>query len=146
MGSTSNTPDSTAAIPSLPLPTTEWLTDPRIYAVNRLKAHADHTCWTHAPENSETGSLKQSLDGEWQVHVEPVKRPAQPGSASPLFTASGFDGPGFSSIAVPSNLQSTGLLTPQYVNIQYPWDGHEDPHAPDIPEANHVALYRRTKA
>ncbi|EJD64774.1 hypothetical protein HMPREF9156_00893 [Scardovia wiggsiae F0424] len=145
--STGNTPDSTAAIPSLPLPKTEWLTDPRIYAVNRLKAHADHTCWTHTPENSETGNLKQSLDGEWQVRIEPVKRPGQDGSTSPLFTASGFDSfdsSGFSSITVPSNLQSAGLLVPQYVNIQYPWDGHEDPQAPDIPEANHAALYRRT--
>ena len=32
----------------------------------------------------------------------------------------------------------------KYVNIQYPWDGHENPQEPNVPETNHVALYRRT--
>lgn len=31
----------------------------------------------------------------------------------------------------------------KYVNVQYPWDGHENPLEPNIPENNHVALYRR---
>ncbi len=31
----------------------------------------------------------------------------------------------------------------KYVNIQYPWDGH-NPAEPNIPENNHVALYRKT--
>ena len=35
------------------------------------------------------------------------------------------------------------LLKNKYVNIQYPWDGHENPLEPNIPENNHVALYRR---
>ena len=44
---------------------------------------------------------------------------------------------------VPSHLETAGLLAPQYVNVQYPWDGHEDPKAPAIPEHGHVAVYRR---
>ncbi len=34
-------------------------------------------------------------------------------------------------------------MRPQYVNIQYPWDGHENPQAPSVPTDNLVALYRR---
>ena len=40
-------------------------------------------------------------------------------------------------------MQMAGYLKNKYVNIQYPWDGHEDPQAPNIPENNHVAIYRR---
>ena len=62
---------------------------------------------------------------------------------SPLFTASDFDDSSFSRVQVPSHLETAGLLAPQYVNVQYPWDGHEDPEAPAIPEHGHVAVYRR---
>ena len=43
-------------------------------------------------------------------------------------------------------LEMAGLLTPKYVNQQYPWDGHADPKAPDIPDHGHVAVYRRNFA
>ena len=62
---------------------------------------------------------------------------------SPLFAAPGFDDSSFSRVQVPSHLETAGLLAPQYVNVQYPWDGHEDPKAPAIPEHGHVAVYRR---
>ena len=62
---------------------------------------------------------------------------------SPLFAASDFDDSSFSRVQVPSHLETAGLLAPQYVNVQYPWDGHEDPEAPAIPEHGHVAVYRR---
>ena len=55
----------------------------------------------------------------------------------------GFDDSSFSRVQVPSHLETAGLLAPQYVNVQYPWDGHEDPKAPAIPEHGHVAVYRR---
>ena len=37
-------------------------------------------------------------------------------------------------------------MPPAYVNIQMPWDGHENPQAPKPPEECRVALYRRTFA
>ena len=37
-----------------------------------------------------------------------------------------------------------GYLKNKYVNVQYPWDGHEDPQEPNVPENNHVAIYRRS--
>ncbi|MEE1296175.1 MAG: glycoside hydrolase family 2 TIM barrel-domain containing protein, partial [Bifidobacterium sp.] len=60
----------------------------------------------------------------------------------PAFAFEGFDDEAFAPVAVPGNLETQGFMDPQYVNIQYPWDGHEDVVAPGIPEANHVALYR----
>ena len=135
------------------MPTTAWLTDPRVYAVHRLDAHSDHACWSHAPVNGEGSDLGQSLDGEWRVRVEtaPTGRfpdgtsdgPDWISDVSPLFAASDFDDSSFSRVQVPSHLETAGLLAPQYVNVQYPWDGHEDPEAPAIPEHGHVAVYRR---
>ena len=135
------------------MPTTAWLTDPRVYAVHRLDAHSDHACWSHAPVNGEGSNLGQSLDGEWRVRVETAPTGRFPDGTSdgpdwindvpPLFAASDFDDSSFSRVQVPSHLETAGLLAPQYVNVQYPWDGHEDPKAPAIPEHGHVAVYRR---
>ena len=135
------------------IPTTAWLADPRVYAVHRLDAHSDHACWSRSPVDGEGTDLRQSLDGEWRVRVEtaPTGRfpdgtsdgPDWSSDMSPLFAAPGFDDSSFSRVQVPSHLETAGLLAPQYVNVQYPWDGHEDPKAPAIPEHGHVAVYRR---
>ena len=135
------------------IPTTAWLADPRVYAVHRLDAHSDHACWSRSPVDGESTDLRQSLDGEWRVRVEtaPTGRfpdgtrdgPDWISDMSPLFAAPGFDDSSFSRVQVPSHLETAGLLAPQYVNVQYPWDGHEDPKAPAIPEHGHVAVYRR---
>ena len=135
------------------IPTTAWLADPRVYAVHRLDAHSDHACWSRSPVDGEGTDLGQSLDGEWRVRVEtaPTGRfpdgtsdgPDWISDVSPLFAAPGFDDSSFSRVQVPSHLETAGLLAPQYVNVQYPWDGHEDPKAPAIPEHGHVAVYRR---
>ena len=45
---------------------------------------------------------------------------------------------------VPSTLETEGLWPPAYVNIQMPWDGHEDPQAPAAPADCRVAVYRRS--
>ena len=52
-----------------PIPTTiassDWLTDPTVFAVNREPAHSDHRFDDHVPQPNETMSLKQNLDGLW---------------------------------------------------------------------------------
>lgn len=48
-------------------PTAAWLTDPRVFAVNRLPGHTDHNC-----ADDQSGALKQHLDGEWAVKVVPL--------------------------------------------------------------------------
>lgn len=54
-----------------------------------------------------------------------------------------YEDSSYQTISVPSHLQMNGLLKPQYVNVQYPWDGHEDVKAPNVPSLNHVAIYKK---
>ena len=48
-------------------PELRWLSDPTVFAVNRLDAHSDHLCCRTLDE-AESGltSLRQSLDGAWR--------------------------------------------------------------------------------
>lgn len=120
-------------------PASSWLTDPQVYAVNRLPAHSSHRFYTHRPSLHESMGLKQSLDGEWNVQMV---------NASDFnvehadFAAPSFHDDDFDTVQVPGHLQMQGFGAPQYVNIQYPWSGHEDPQQPNVPEHNPVALYR----
>ena len=120
-----------------------WLTDPRVFAVNRLAAHSSHKFYDHAPQCGEAMDLKQSLDGQWRVQMVDLADLADNELAEAVFAQPGYDDAGFSPIEVPSALETKGFLNHQYVNQQYPWSGHESPVAPDVPKHNHVALYRR---
>lgn len=117
-----------------------WLTDPTIFAVNRVPAHSEHRYYVHMPQGDERSDLRQSLDGEWRVEV--VQASDIDFHEEP-FVAENFDDSAFERIQVPGHLQMAGLMNHKYVNIQYPWDGHENPLEPNVPESNHVALYRR---
>lgn len=118
----------------------DWLTDPTIFAVNRVPAHSEHRYYVHMPQGDERSDLRQSLDGEWRVEV--VQASDIDFHEEP-FVAENFDDSAFERIQVPGHLQTAGLMNHKYVNIQYPWDGHENPLEPNVPESNHVALYRR---
>ncbi|MCI1649368.1 MAG: DUF4981 domain-containing protein [Bifidobacterium tibiigranuli] len=117
-----------------------WLTDPTIFAVNRVPAHSEHRYYVHMPQGDERSDLRQSLDGEWRVEV--VQASDIDFHEEP-FVAENFDDSAFERIQVPGHLQTAGLMNHKYVNVQYPWDGHENPLEPNVPESNHVALYRR---
>lgn len=117
-----------------------WLTDPTVFAVNRVPAHSEHRYYAHMPHGDERSDLRQSLDGEWRVEV--VQASDIDFHEEP-FVAENFDDSAFERIQVPGHLQTAGLMNHKYVNIQYPWDGHENPLEPNVPESNHVALYRR---
>ena len=103
-----------------------WLTDPTVFAVNRKPAHSSHRYVI-----GETSEPKQSLDGEWKVRIEQARNVDV---ESAPFAAVDFEDGDFGAIEVPGHLQMAGYLKNKYVNIQYPWDGHEDPQAPNIPE------------
>ncbi|PWG67072.1 beta-galactosidase [Bifidobacterium callitrichidarum] len=128
-----------------------WIADPRVFAVNRLAAHSSHRFYDHVPAAGESMDLKQSLDGTWRVTVTDLADWADLADvedgveevADADFARPGFPDDDFDQIDVPSCLEVKGLLKHQYVNQQYPWSGHESPEAPDVPEHNHVALYRR---
>lgn len=107
-----------------------WLEDPAVFAVNRLPSHSDHR--SNAP--------RQSLNGSWQVRtVQASELNVEEAS----FAQKNAPASNFKTIDVPSTLETNGGWRPAYVNIQMPWDGHEDPQAPKIPSANKVAVYRR---
>ena len=101
-----------------------WLTDPTVFAVNRTPAHSNHVTFSHIPAIGEPSDLKQSLDGEWRVEMvqaSDIDLEEEP------FAAEDFDDSAFGRIDVPSHLQNAGYMNHKYVNIQYPWDGHENP-------------------
>ena len=107
-----------------------WLHDSQAFAFNRLRARSTHS--STAPS--------QSLDGTWEVALTS-------GMAVSLNSPTdAFDQGDVHSILVPSTLETQGLWPPAYVNIQMPWDGHEDPQAPAAPRDCRVAVYRRSFA
>ena len=101
-----------------------WLTDPRVFAVNRLAAHSSHKFYDHSPQCGEAMDLKQSLDGQWRVQMLDLADLADNELAEAAFAQPGYDAAGFSPIEVPSALETKGFLNHQYVNQQYPWSGH----------------------
>lgn len=115
-------------------PELNWLEDPRVFAVNRLDAHSDHT-W-HTPE----GSLRQRLDGSWRFAYSPcpAARPAE-------FWQADASLDGFGEIAVPGHIEMQGYGQIQYINTMYPWDGRHFLRPPQIPwDDTPVGSYVRT--
>ena len=112
-------------------PTLEWLANPEIFEINREKAHSDHTYST------KDGDLRQSLNGIWKFNYceHPDDRPAD-------FYKADYDVTAFDEIKVPGHIQLQGYDRPQYVNTQYPWEGHEQLVPPQIPKKrNPVGSY-----
>ena len=103
-------------------PQLNWLEDPRVFAVNRLDAHSDHT-WYAGGSN-----LRQSLDGAWQFAYSscPAQRPAD-------FWQADASLEGFGEIAVPGHIELQGYGQIQYINTMYPWDGRHAIRPPQIP-------------
>jgi beta-galactosidase len=118
-------------------PTLDWLYDPGVFQVNRLDAHSDHAIYSSAREaDSGASSLTKSLNGEWKLHWAPGLEGMARG-----FEAADYDASGWVSTAVPGCLELSGFGTPQYVNVQYPWDGWESIAPPQAPSPNPVAEY-----
>lgn len=112
--------------------------DPEYFAEGRLDAHSDHVCYA-SKEEAAAGrtSLRHSLNGIWKFHY--AKNYAQ--------TIGGFEQPEYDckpwdDIRVPAHIQMEGYDKPQYVNVQYPWDGWEELNAGEVPkDFNPTASY-----
>ncbi len=112
--------------------------DPKTFEQNRLPAHSDHVPFKSLAE-AMTGnsSYRISLDGVWHFHYS--KNVAD---APANFYEMDFDTSSWDRIRVPAHIQMEGYDKPQYVNVQYPWDGREMLTPPQIPEKfNPVADY-----
>ena len=112
--------------------------DPKFFKENCMAAHSDHVAYTDETEAEEKkSSFRLSLDGIWKFHY--ARNYAQTVSG---FEAETFDCKCWEDIRVPAHIQMEGYDIPQYVNIQYPWDGREDVWRDTVPsEFNPVASY-----
>ncbi len=108
---------------------------------NRLPAHSAHVSYRTMEELFlEKSSLRMSLDGVWKFHY--AKNPAL---APENFFQKDFNDQGFDEIRVPAHIQMEGYDKPQYVNVQYPWDGLQQVEPGEVPEEfNPTASYRKT--
>ena len=112
--------------------------DPSFFAQNRVKAHSDHHYYKNHRELAEKNeSFRQNLNGLWKFQYARNLAEAPAG-----FEAEDFDCKGWEDIRVPAHIQMEGYDKPQYVNVQYPWDGHEAIEPGEIPtQFNPVASY-----
>ena len=114
--------------------------NPEFFRENRMDAHSDHV-WYRSMEEKEKGesSFRVSLNGLWKFSYAVNYEAAVKG-----FEALEYDCRGWADIRVPAHIQLEGYDSPQYVNIQYPWDGREQIEPGEIPERfNPVASYAK---
>ncbi len=117
----------------------EIVKNPEIFAQNRMDAHSDHRFYAsmvEAEAEKESG-FTYCLNGLWKFSY------AKNYAAAPAdFYKKELDCHGWDDIRVPAHIQTEGYDKPQYVNLQYPWDGHEAVKPGEIPmEFNPVASY-----
>ncbi len=112
--------------------------DPKFFKENCMAAHSDHVVYADETEAEEKkSSFRLSLDGIWKFHYARNYTQTVNG-----FEAETFDCKCWEDIRVPAHIQMEGYDIPQYVNIQYPWDGREDVWRDTVPsEFNPVASY-----
>ena len=104
--------------------------NPKVFEENRLPAHSDHIVYKSASElMAGKTSLRLPLDGVWEFHYSKNIKDA------PLdFFEDSYDTSSWDRIHVPAHIQMEGYDKPQYVNVQYPWDGRECLTPPEIPQ------------
>jgi len=116
-----------------------WLDDPEVFRVNQLPATSDHMLYANEEERKENkSSLVQSLNGEWWFHYSKnvKERPVS-------FYEETYQRDHFDRIPVPAHIEMCGYDQIHYINISYPWEGHEyrrpaytiRPHATDATES-----------
>lgn len=115
-----------------------WLSDPRVFAVNRLDAVSDHIAYPTAEQAAVGGEsrFRRSLSGLWKCK-------SQEGVPdwSLDFAAPGYDVSAWADIAIPGHLQTQGFGRPHYVNTQYPWDGLAAIRPPEVAPEGIVGLH-----
>ena len=117
--------------------------DPQYFCDNRMEAHSDHVYYrdgnemqTAVQDGTET-SFRYSLNGLWKFHYARNYKSAVQGFEKKDYCCYDWD-----DIHVPAHIQMEGYDAPQYANVQYPWEGHEEIYPGQIPERfNPVASY-----
>ncbi|MDF2869449.1 MAG: cbgA [Anaerocolumna sp.] len=114
------------------------LKNPEFFAENRIKAHSDHKYYASNEEALEgVSSFKYNLNGLWKFHYAQNLELVIKGFEKEEYNCKTWE-----DIKVPAHIQMEGYDSPQYVNVQYPWDGHEEIKPGEIPvEFNPTASY-----
>lgn len=103
--------------------------DPRFFCENRLPVHSDHMFFASREEAYEgSSSFVYSLNGLWKFSYAKNYDSAVKGFEQTDYCCRSWD-----DIRVPAHIQMEGYDSPQYVNLQYPWDGHEAVAPGEIP-------------
>ena len=120
--------------------TLDWLTNPEVFAVNRIAAHSDHKIYAnHLEADADNSSLIQNLNGTWKFAW--AKNPSE---WQQKFYEESDSTDKFDNIQVPGHMELQGYGKPQYVNTIYPWEGQEHLRPPFISEKdNPVGSYVR---
>ncbi len=112
--------------------------DPGFFGENRVAAHSDHKFYADEIELiQKIEGFKESLDGIWKFcYAKNIEE------APKTFQECDVNCKDWDDIQVPAHIQMEGYDKPQYVNIQYPWDGHESIEPGEIPQRfNPTASY-----
>lgn len=114
------------------------IADPEFFKDNVLPAHGDFVSFATEDELSEGDtSLRISLNGLWKFHYAKNYR-----AVVPEFEKEEYDCDFWDDIRVPAHMQMEGYDIPAYINVQYPWDGHEKIELGQVPEEfNPVGSY-----
>ena len=106
------------------------LADPEFFEENRIPAHSDHRYYESTDAVDEGKSaFRYSLNGAWKFFYT-----ENTDAAIKDFYKKDFDCHGWKDIRVPSCVEIEGWGQKQYVNTQYPWDGHEEVEPGQIPK------------
>ena len=114
------------------------VSDIEFFRENRLDAHSDHAWYeSEAQEAEGVSGFRFYLNGLWKFAYAPNYKSAIPGFQEP-----DYDCHSWADIRVPAHIQMEGYDSPQYANVQYPWDGRQEVRSGQIPEHfNPVASY-----
>ena len=95
--------------------------DSRYFKENRVKAHSDHRYYGSVEEAYRGEErFKMSLNGLWQFCYAKKYEEAPSG-----FETLAYDCKGWEQMRVPGHVELYGYGSPQYTNVQYPWDGRQ---------------------
>ncbi len=116
----------------------DMVKNPEIFKDNVLPARGDFKAFATDDELEEgVSSLRISLNGMWKFHYAKNYRAVVEG-----FEKEDYDCNSWDDIHVPAHIQMEGYDVPAYINVQYPWDGHEKIELGQIPEEfNPVGSY-----
>ena len=112
--------------------------DPGYFRENRLDAYSSHIHYRSDCEAAEgESSFYELLSGIWKFSYARNYQLAPKGFESPDFDCKCWE-----NITVPGHIQMQGYDKPQYLNVQYPWDGIYDIEPGEIPsDFNPTACY-----